>query len=264
MHIQIPALSADTPVRAVILDFDGTVSTLRCGWERVMEALMVRHLAPNGASDELRAEIRAYIDESTGIQTIYQMEWLADQVTKRTGVVRDAWSYKDEYNEMLLRTVNDRIAHLSDGTADPADYLIAGSKEYLELLAARGIGIYIASGTDDVDLQREAALLGIAPIVTRIQGAPHRQKSCSKEAVLRQLLRDGGFSGTELMVIGDGKVEIQLGAAAGAYTVGLATREDNSGEMDEMKRVRLQKAGASILAPDFRPLIDAWHNQLSV
>ena len=34
-----------TPVRAVLFDFDGTVSTLRCGWEAVMKPLMLEMIS---------------------------------------------------------------------------------------------------------------------------------------------------------------------------------------------------------------------------
>ena len=39
MHtIEIRELSAKhTPVKDAIFDFDGTISTLRCGWEQIME-----------------------------------------------------------------------------------------------------------------------------------------------------------------------------------------------------------------------------------
>lgn len=30
-----------TTIKAAVFDFDGTISTLRCGWEEVMEPLML-------------------------------------------------------------------------------------------------------------------------------------------------------------------------------------------------------------------------------
>ena len=66
-----------SPVQVVLFDFDGTISTLRTGWEEVMRTVMFRYLSHGQApSPALRAEIDAYIEESTGIQTIYQMKWL--------------------------------------------------------------------------------------------------------------------------------------------------------------------------------------------
>ena len=66
---------------AAVFDFDGTLSKLRAGWESVMEPLMCEHIP--GDAEEVRALVRKYIDESTGIQTIFQMRWLAEEITRR-------------------------------------------------------------------------------------------------------------------------------------------------------------------------------------
>ena len=56
----------DKTVKAVVCDFDGTFSTLRCGWEAVMKRMMMKYLP-----DE--AWIDNFIGETTGVQTILQM-----------------------------------------------------------------------------------------------------------------------------------------------------------------------------------------------
>ena len=67
-----------TTIKAAVFDFDGTIPTLRCGWEEVMEPLMLECISgEKKASDELVREVRDYIDRSAGIQTILQMKWLA-------------------------------------------------------------------------------------------------------------------------------------------------------------------------------------------
>src|SRR3546814_1496076 len=71
-------------VQAVVFDFDGTLSTLRAGWEEVMTPFMKAEMTggrPLSAEEETKLDeaIASYIDQSTGIQTIYQMQWLADR-----------------------------------------------------------------------------------------------------------------------------------------------------------------------------------------
>ena len=41
------------PVRAVLFDFDGTISTLRCGWEAVMKPLMLEMISGGKPFDEI-------------------------------------------------------------------------------------------------------------------------------------------------------------------------------------------------------------------
>ncbi len=248
------AKTARTPVRAVLFDFDGTVSTLRCGWEQVMKPLMLEMISGGKAWDEaLEKEVEDYISESTGIQTIHQMKWLAAEVHRRgnnPGASTDPWWYKGEYNRRLMENVGRRVESLTTGTVPAVEYLIAGSEEFLQALCARGVKLYVASGTDHPDVCAEAAALGLDKYFTLIAGAPVGEENCSKEKVMAQLLEAEGLHGDEVAVIGDGKVEVRLGCEAGARTIGLATNEREGG-VDPVKRERLIKAGADTIAGDF-------------
>ena len=65
-------------IKAIVCDFDGTFSTLRCGWEAVMKRMMLKYLP-----DE--AWIDAFIGETTGVQTILQMKGFLEEVKRRGG-----------------------------------------------------------------------------------------------------------------------------------------------------------------------------------
>ena len=242
------------PVKAVLFDFDGTISTLRCGWESVMKPLMLEMISGGKEYDEaLEKEVEAYISDSTGIQTIHQMKWLATIVHERGNnptASRDPWWYKAEYNRRLMENVSQRVESLVSGSVSALEYLIAGSEEFLRALCERGVRLYVASGTDHPDVCNESAALGLQKYFTLIAGAPVGEENCSKEKVMAQLLDSEGLHGDEVAVIGDGKVEIRLGCEAGARTIGLATNEREGG-VDEIKRERLIKAGADIIVGDF-------------
>ncbi|MBQ8611922.1 MAG: HAD family hydrolase [Oscillospiraceae bacterium] len=246
--------TARTPVRAVLFDFDGTISTLRCGWEAVMKPLMLEMISGGRPWDAaLEKEVEDYISDSTGIQTIHQMKWLAAAVQERGNnpdAPTDPWWYKGEYNRRLMENVSKRVESLTTGTAPNTEYLIAGSEEFLRALCEHGVKLYVASGTDHPDVCAEAAALGLDGYFTLIAGAPVGEENCSKEKVMARLLQAEGLHGDEVAVIGDGKVEIRLGYEAGARTVGLAT-DERAGGVDAVKRERLIRAGADIIAGDF-------------
>lgn len=252
----IRAKTSHTRIKAAIFDFDGTISTLRQGWETLMEPLMLEMISPDTPPDDkLIEEVRCYIDESTGIQTIFQMEWLVEKV-KTYGVsneIHDAWWYKEKYNEKLLQMVNKRIHLIASGKKTSNDYRIAGSLEFIQKLYEKGVEIYIASGTDDVDLQNEIYIVGIGDYVHTAKGAPYLAKNCSKEKVLEDLLAKGTASirAEQIAVIGDGKVEIQMGHESGTVTIGTATNEINKCGINEIKRKKLITAGADIIISDF-------------
>lgn len=240
------------PVKAILFDFDGTVSILRCGWEKVMGPLFVEIL-DDGKTDikELEKRVDDYIDESTGIQTILQMKWLKEQVEKSGREALDIWDYKKMYNDRLMFDIKKKLSDLESGAACPEDYLMKGSVEFLKALKERGVKIFVASGTDDPDVHAEAKALGVDIYFDEIKGAPLHEESCSKEAVIKKLLENAGYSNEELAVCGDGKVEIALGKEKGARAIGLASFEKDRGGIDETKRRRLINANADIICGDF-------------
>lgn len=254
-------------IRAAVFDFDGTFSTLRCGWEKVMRPLMLEMITggpADEASEELCREVDEYIDSSTGIQTVYQMQWLRDRVEKegRGSPERDEWWYKAEYNRRLMLQVSQRLEALENGSADPNDFLVKGCMEFMLALKEQGIDLYLASGTDHKDVLREAGALGVSRYFTEIKGAPEHMAACSKEAVIRMILEEKGLSGNELLLVGDGKVEIALGVQCGAYTLGAATDEVNLCGLNPIKEKRLIHAGADALTGDFSELekLMSWVN----
>lgn len=223
-----------------------------------MEPLMLEMISggkPYG--EDLVREVKDYINESTGIQTIHQMKWLAERVHKdgaNPGAPTDPWWYKGEYNRRLMENVSKRLTSLISGRADKEEYLIAGGEAFLKALSERGVKLYVASGTDHPDVVNEAAALKVDGYFTLIAGAPVAAESCSKEKVIADLIENENLNGDDFAVVGDGKVEITLGRGVGARTVGLASNETARCGVDEVKRERLIKAGADIIVGDFTDL----------
>ncbi len=239
-------------ISVAVFDFDGTISTLRCGWENVMRPLMLECIAGGGEpSAALKEKVDRYIDESTGIQTVYQMEWLAAEVAAAGGPQRDKWWYKEEYNRRLTAYIAAKKNALAAGAAPPESCRIAGAAQFLRALKNAGVELYLASGTDHADVCEEARLVGVYDLFTEVRGAPAHAAACSKEAVLRLLFEEKGLAGGNVLVVGDGKVEIALGHAHGAYTLGAATNEAARRGVNPVKRRRLIAAGADAIVGDF-------------
>ena len=108
-------------------------------------------------------EVREFVDRSTGILTIYQMEWLAQAVSRHglTSHVLSPAEYKRIYLDRLMVSVRQRIARLHAGAAVPSDFVVAGSHEFTRGLADRGVRLYLASGTDHEDVVAESGALGL-------------------------------------------------------------------------------------------------------
>jgi bifunctional ADP-heptose synthase (sugar kinase/adenylyltransferase)/phosphoglycolate phosphatase-like HAD superfamily hydrolase len=247
-----------------IFDNDGTVSTLREGWERIMEPMMIRAILGDGwrTAEErvhrvVQERVRDFIDGTTGIQTLVQMTGLVEMV-KEFGLVPadrvlDAKGYKAVYNEELLAMVGARLARLERGDVTAEEYTLKGSLPLLAALDRAGVELHLASGTDQQDVEAEAAALGYAGLFKgRIHGSLGDVNHEAKRVVLERILADIGPRGiTGLVTFGDGPVEMRETRRHGGYSVGVASDEVRRFGLNPAKRARLIRAGADLVVPDF-------------
>jgi rfaE bifunctional protein kinase chain/domain len=253
----------------VIFDHDGTISTLRQGWEEVMEPMMVSAILGSSAEEvseeeyrNIRETVKHYIDLTTGVQTLVQMKGLTDMVRKLGHVpeekIRDAHGYKAVYNKALMKNVDNRIDRFLRGERSINDYVIKNSVDFLRKLAERGARLYLASGTDEADVKREAEILGYAEFFEdHIYGATADIDYNPKKQVIRTIIEEIKTGGNaNIITFGDGPVEIQETIKAGGFGVGVASNEVRRFGLEARKRTRLIEAGADIIIPDFSQLND--------
>jgi len=254
-----PAFQPRRELGHVLFDFDGTLSLIRQGWPEVMVPMFVEML-PRIAGDTDESLHRLCFDDImrlNGKQTIYQMIQLAERVRERGGTPKEPLWYKHEYLRRLDERIRERLAGLKDGSRETDDLLVFGSRALLEALQRRGLKLYLASGTDEPFVKREAALLDLTRYFgEHIYGAKDDYKSFSKKMVIERILRENQISGAQLLAFGDGYVEIENTKEVGGVAVAVASDEANngSGRMDEWKRKRLVGVGADICIPDYREL----------
>jgi len=243
--------------RVALFDFDGTLSLIRTGWQQVMVPMMVEILRECSGTED-PAAIRSMVEESvfrlTGKDTIYQMEALHQQVAERGGQPLTPLGYKREYLGRLLEEIADRLEGLRSGRIHPDHLLVPGARPFLEALRARGLCLYLASGTDHADVVEEARLLGVDGFFEeRIFGA-RDDYSFSKALLVRRILSTAECRPEELIGFGDGYVEIEEVKQAGGTAVGIATHEPACLEIDTWKQERLARAGADRIVPNFLSL----------
>ena len=244
--------------RYAVFDFDGTVSLIREGWQKIMVPYFIDELgkAPGAKSfsdEEISYKVRDFVTVLTGKQTIYQCIRLAEEITALGGKPEDPQVYKDEYQRRLLVHIDDRLRGLENGDIDPENLTVPGSYDLLDMIRRHNVTPYLASGTDEVFVLHEAHLLGVDKYFgEHIYGAQREYKTFSKKMVIERILRENDLSGDRLLGFGDGYVEIENIREAGGYAVGVASNESERCGIDEWKRTRLIRAGANIIIPDYR------------
>jgi phosphoglycolate phosphatase len=246
------------PFRFALFDFDGTLSLIREGWVDVMVPYFLEELTACPRcepADQAEEVVRDFVATLTGKQTIYQCFQLHEEVRKRGGSPKEALDYKHEYLRRLNARIAHRLAGLESGDIQPDEMLVPGSRDFLQGLLDAGVNLYLASGTDIAFVQAEAMALRVDHFFgERIYAALDRYQDFSKQMIIEKILRVHALSGPELLLVGDGYVEIENGKAAGGYALGVASYEANPGRIDEWKRQRLIGAGADAIVPDFSRL----------
>jgi phosphoglycolate phosphatase-like HAD superfamily hydrolase len=224
------------------------------------------------AREAVRETVRWYIDRTTGVQTLAQMRGLVDIVRDfgfvPEGEILDEHGYKALYNQELLSMVRGRVDLLERGCLDVSDFAVKNAPAFLRALAERGVTLWLASGTDQGDVEAEAAALGYADLFQgRIHGAVGDLGKEPKRIVLNTILSRIGASAAAsvaasygpdgpgrqpgVVTFGDGPVEFMETVKRGGTAVGVASDEIRRWGWNMRKRQRLIEAGAAILVPDF-------------
>jgi rfaE bifunctional protein kinase chain/domain len=260
----IRKLDEPPQIEHVIFDHDGTISTLRQGWEQIMLPIMIKailgdkyHDADESLYTRVKDRVAEYIDRTTGIQTLVQMKGLLGLIREFGCIpesdMLDEFGYKQIYNEALLKMVREREKKFERRELSLEDLTMKNAIPFLQSLYDAGIKLYLASGTDVADVEGEARVLGYAHLFEgRIYGAVGDINKEAKKIVLDRILDIiGDSSAGRVATFGDGPVEIRETVKRGGIAIGVASNELRRYGLDEHKRERLIKAGADIIVPDF-------------
>jgi sugar/nucleoside kinase (ribokinase family)/phosphoglycolate phosphatase-like HAD superfamily hydrolase len=264
---EVTEWETDLNIKYAIFDHDGTISTLREGWEDIMSPMMMKAVLGNMYDDadealyhKVQLRVAEFIDKTTGIQTLVQMKGLVELV-REFGLVPeneilDEFGYKHIYNEELLQMVKIRETKIIQSELSLEDVTMKNAELLLKKLHNAGVKLYLASGTDEEDVKNEARVLGYDHLFEgRIYGAVGDVNKEAKKIVLDRILDSIGDSENEdIVTFGDGPVEIRETRKRGGLTVGIASNEMKRHSLNETKRTRLIKAGADVIIPDFSQL----------
>ncbi len=249
-------------LRFALFDHDGTVSTLRQGWEDIMHPMMMEAITGNSVPDQalykkIDGRVNDFIKNTTGLMTIIQMDGLEKLVREfrlvPENMVLDKFEYKKIFNERLIKLVKTRTGKFRNRELSIDDVTVKGAVKFLEKLRETGITLYLASGTDDEDVKKEAELLGYKNLFNGgIYGASNDISEEPKKNVIKRILKTVGRENADkIITFGDGPVEIIETVKAGGFPVGIASDEVRRYGLNREKRTRLIKAGADVIIPDY-------------
>ena len=109
-----------------------------------------------------------------GRPAIFQMARLVEEIRARGGTPQLPAAYLQEYDDRLLRVVNERVREIQEGRSPPERWAVAGSHAPADALRERGLKLYLASGTDLRSVRSEADLLKLSPVLRKRDSCPGR------------------------------------------------------------------------------------------
>lgn len=188
-------MEAQSSLRAVLLDFDGTLVNLPVDWPRLREdvrQLFHRH----GITDEFSPLYAA---------VAHSLERL-----KSHGVSAQARGrIRREINSLMKEA---EMVAAGDATPRP------GASDFLARTAARG-WMTIIQTSNSVRCVQDVLIRLAFPLPNAICGRESTRNPKPHPEGVRRVLRTFGISPREAVVIGDGDYDIELGRTIGARTI---------------------------------------------
>lgn len=211
------------PLKVAIFDFDGTVSLIVEGWQKLLTEMFLEFLRPLPGGELItESYVRKIIDLNTGKRTISQAYSLADEISKLGGTPSPAICYHEEYYRRLDRLTAPRISALKEGKKRD-ELLVPGIRDCLEMLRSRGIMICLLSGSEQTTITESAKLLGIIEYFGGgIFGTNENPSESFKADTIVKILETNGIKAGEMVGFGDGATETSDVHRLGGLAVGLA------------------------------------------
>lgn len=249
--------------KVAIFDHDGTISTMRYGWEKIMRQMMIEAITGSyyktlscDIIDSILDHIDSMIEKTTGIQTIIQMSELIEMIKEYRyvppGEIKTPLEYKESYRKLLNKQLQRKYAYFRDGIYKAEDLTIKGALSFLLELKNNGAKAFLASGSDYSDIEFETHAIGYDHLFSGgMFGSVGDLSKDPKKVVMSNIISHIDVEPSEVAVFGDGPVEIREARKRGFLAVGVISDEHQRFGMNLAKRERLILAGADVLIPDF-------------
>ncbi|MDG2213529.1 MAG: HAD family hydrolase [Verrucomicrobiota bacterium] len=256
LNIQfLPSFVPQPQATHVIFDFDGTLSWIRHGWPEIMQQVMSPRFPLKDG--ETKKDIREYLFEQmyrfNGQPTPLFMAEMAREIQSRSNEA-DPDEMFQSFLAVLNKGAHERHENIRSKKCPPDDYIVFGGRAFIETLIEAGLKVIILSGNPNDQVNKEADLLNLSRYCNGHVYGHTDAENFSKQFIMEKLMDEEGFSGENLIAIGDGAAEIKATKALGGLAVAICSDEEvnGSGVIDENKLPILLDGGADCVIADYR------------
>jgi phosphoglycolate phosphatase-like HAD superfamily hydrolase len=178
-------------IRAIVFDFDGVILESA----DVKTDAFVELYADHGA--EVVERVRDHHLANVGVSRFKKFAWIAEHVFGRPLTDDESAALGRRFSDLALAKV----------LAAP---FVPGAEAALAALGARGLPMFVASGTPHDELNMIVQHRGLQTWFQEVHGAPREKPEIVRDVVARH-----GLTADQVLFIGDGMTDYKAACAAG-------------------------------------------------
>ena len=244
-------------IKCVVLDYDGTLTTLRKGWDKILSAYAREKVNPGSLEKipELEEKLLHLTDHAGGTTPKQLMSRLV-AIIDHFGFVKAAPIdfYAKEYADHFNEQINDRVSNFH---IDGESYVINGVRPMLKFLDEKKTINYVVTGSCTHAVTDELNKLLLDNHFKRVYGASLETIGNLKEDAIREIMDRHSLNNHEVLIVGDGSTEIKAADTLNLPSIGIAS-DEHSGGLCQRKRSNLLDLGAHVIIHDYSDFDKLW------
>jgi len=235
-------------ILVAVIDWDGTISLLREGWQKVMQEFIANYISSGSPQKKDFDWAKNFIIKTLGENTIDQMLGIIEKSVKNKRKIL-AEKLRREYRDILEEKI--RAKRIKQAKNNPDKFIVRGIAQFLEALKKRDIKILVFSGSEQNGkngIGQEARILRLEHYFDGVFGYNGPVRPYNKDNVLKWVIKKYRIKDpSQILVVGDGPKEIKVGKKFGAITIGLMSKN--------ITKEILIKSGADFVVYDSTDLV---------
>ncbi|MDD7986930.1 HAD hydrolase-like protein [Lentisphaera marina] len=241
--------------KTAIIDFDGTLTRVRCGWDKKMKEFFLDKIFAEPANfnetqkQEALRQTDAWIERAPGT-TIFQQMSALSEILSTHQIAHQLDELIEEFDTFSSDWEYARVKEL-ESKGELEQLMLCGARKFLDDLSDLGYELHLLSGTSHDKLIFECDTLGISRYFTHIQGYQSHLASPYKLESMRKTILDYEYKASHTLIIGDGLTELEAGRELNCPCLGVAICEEDGKSCDHEKLGKLQERGFEQVITNF-------------
>lgn len=247
-------------IKCVVLDYDGTLTTLRKGWDLILTDYARGKINPNGLPcDALDDEIRhlcAHAGGTTPKQLVSRLIAIMDKMNLiDKSEIKSLEFYAKDYADHFQEKIDERVKHFAK---ESESYVITAVRPMLDFISSQKTLNYIVTGSCETAVKDELQKLEMLHHFEKVYGASLEMDGNLKLDAMNEIIARHRLSPCEVLIIGDGSTETRAATELKLPVIGIAS-DEHTGGLCSKKRDMLAELGAHAIISDYSGFANVWN-----